>query len=277
MMKIGMIGDIVGKNARNLVAEILPNLKKDYQLDFVIANGENISHGFGMSVPHTQALLQSGVDVITGGNHSFDKKEILSLFQSPQSTQNQILRPHNYSSELSGSGLFIGEVCGEKIAVLNLMGHFGMPHCNNVFLCARGVLEDLKKEGINHIFIDMHAEATSEKRTLFEMLKGKVSAICGTHTHIGTDDLMIEEGSLYLSDIGMCGGFDSVIGMESEAPIRRGLTGTSSARLEVSQSKRTIFQMVILEVIQGKTMKAQKIRYIHTIGWLPKLEAIKIS
>lgn len=274
-MKVGMIGDVVGKHARNLLLEILPKVRRDYQLDFVIANGENISHGFGMSLDHAQTLLQSGVDVITGGNHSFDKKEILSLFQSP--LQNQILRPHNYSSELPGSGLFIGEVCGEKIAVLNLMGHFGMPHCNNVFLCARETLADLKKEGICHIFIDMHAEATSEKRTLFEMLKGKVSAICGTHTHIGTDDLMIEEGSLYVSDIGMCGGFDSVIGMESEAPIKRGLTGISSARLEVSQSKRTIFQMILLEVIKSKAVRAQKIRYIHTIGWLPKLEAIEIS
>lgn len=276
-MKVGMIGDIVGKNARNLLLEILPRIKKEYQLDFVIANGENISHGFGMSISHAHALLQAGVDVITGGNHSFDKKEILSLFQSSLSPNNQILRPHNYSSELPGSGLFIGEVCGEKIAVLNLMGHFGMPHCHNVFLCARDTLAKLKQEGISHIFIDMHAEATSEKRTLFEMLKGKVSAICGTHTHIGTDDLMIEEGSLYITDIGMCGGFDSVIGMESESPIRRGLTGVANAKLEVSQSKRTIFQMILLEVIEGKAVSAQKIRYIDTIGWLPKLEAIQIS
>lgn len=275
-MKIGMIGDVVGKHARNLLLEILPNIKKDYQLNFVVANGENISHGFGMSVEHARALLRSGVDVITGGNHSFDKKEILSLFQVP-SPQNQVLRPHNYSSELAGSGLFIGEVCGERIAVLNLMGHFGMPHCHNVFLCAREVIENLQKENIECILIDMHAEATSEKRTLFEMLKGKVSAICGTHTHIGTDDLMIEKGSLYVSDIGMCGGLDSVIGMESDAPIRRGLTGISNARLEVSQSKKTLFQMIIFEVLQGKVIEAQKIRYVQTIGWLPKLEAIKIS
>lgn len=274
MMKIGMVGDIVGKNARNLLVEFLPQIKKNYQLDFVIANGENISHGFGMSVLHTNALLQSGVNIITGGNHSFDKKEIFSFLQSEQ---NKVLRPHNYSNELPGNGLFVGEVCGEKIAVLNLMGHFGMPHCNNVFLCARDEVEKLQKEGIKSIFIDMHAEATSEKRALFEMLKGKVSAICGTHTHIGTDDLMIQEGSLYVSDIGMCGGFDSVIGMDSASPINRGLTGIPYAKLEVSKSERTIFQMIICKLDRGKVLDACKIRYIHTIGWLPKLEAIKIS
>lgn len=273
-MNIGMIGDIVGKNARNLLLELLPQIRRDYQLDFVIANGENLSHGFGMSVSHIDALLQGGVNLITGGNHSFDKKEIFTFLQS---VQNKVLRPHNYSNELPGNGVFVGEVGGEKIAVMNLMGHFGMPHCNNVFLCARDEIEKLQKEGIGSILIDMHAEATSEKRTLFEMLKGKVSVICGTHTHIGTDDLMIQDGSLYVSDIGMCGGFDSVIGMDSASPISRALMGISYTKFEVSKSDRTIFQMIVCKLDQGRVLDAYKIRYIQTIGWLPKLEAIKIS
>lgn len=273
-MKIGVIGDIVGKSARNLVLELLPRIRKEHQLDFVIANGENISHGFGMSIPHIEMLLQGGVDVITGGNHSFDKKEIFAFFQSEQ---HRVLRPQNYSSELPGKGLFVGEICGEKVAVLNLMGHFGMPHCNNVFLCAKNEIQALQEEGIENIFIDIHAEATSEKRTLFEMLKGKVSMMCGTHTHIGTDDLMIQDGSLYVSDIGMCGGFDSVIGMDSKSPINRALTGISCARFEVSKSERTIFQMIECNLFQGRVMSASKIRYIQTLGWLPELQAIRIS
>lgn len=276
-MKVGMIGDIVGKHARDLLFEILPTIRGDYGLDFVIANGENISHGFGMSTTHIDALLRSGVDVITGGNHSFDKKEAFPFFKSSSSFSNPILRPHNYSKELPGSGVFIGQIRGERIAVLNLMGHFGMPHCSNVFLCAKESVERLRQEGIRHIFVDMHGEATSEKRAIFEMLKGEVSAVCGTHTHIGTDDLMIQDGSLYVSDIGMCGAFDSVIGMESEAPIKRGLTGIAHARLEVSKSKKTIIQMIVWEMYGIEVIEAFKIRYIQTIGWLPKLQAIKIS
>lgn len=273
MIRLGIIGDVVGRSARLLIAKLLPQLKQDYQIDFVVANAENASHGFGLSVSHAHFLLQSGIDVLTGGNHSFDKKEILPLLQE----QNQVLRPHNCSSELPGTGLFVGEVRDEPLAVLNLMGHFGMPNCNNLFISAKEEIAKLKARGIQNIVIDIHAEATSEKRTLFEMLKGEVSVICGTHTHIGTDDLMIEQGSVYLSDVGMCGGFDSVIGMESEGPIKRGLTGISSAKLEVSKSEKTIFQMLLCSLLEGKVQEAYKIRYIQTIGWLPKLEAIRIS
>lgn len=279
MLKVGIIGDIVGKNARNLVVQLLPQIKQEHHLDFVVANAENASHGFGLSVTHAQELLQSGANVLTGGNHSFDKKEILTLLQSPSTLQeqNQVLRPHNCSKELAGNGVFVGEVCGEKIAVLNLMGHFGMPHCDNVFVCARDEVKRLKQLGVQNIIVDMHAEATSEKRTLFEMLKEDVSVVCGTHTHIGTDDLMIDHGSAYVSDIGMCGGFDSVIGMESEAPIKRGLSGMGNIRLEVSKSERTILQMIICLLNKGRVQRAYKIRYIHTIGWLSPLEAIQIS
>lgn len=282
MIKIGIIGDIVGRNARNLILHLLPQIKQEHQIDFVVANAENASHGFGLSITHAKELLGCGIDVLTGGNHSFDKKEISVLLRpsSPQfilQEQNQILRPHNCSKELDGNGVFVGSVLGERIAVLNLMGHFGMPHCDNVFVCARDEVQRLRNEGIRHIVIDMHAEATSEKRTLFEMLKGEVSVICGTHTHIGTDDLMIDCGSAYVSDVGMCGGFDSVIGMESKSPIQRGLSGMGHFRLEVSKSEKTIVQMVICTLEDGVTIEAYKIRYLHTIGWLPHLEAIKLS
>ncbi|WP_034583261.1 TIGR00282 family metallophosphoesterase [Helicobacter pametensis] len=277
MLKIGIIGDIVGRNARQLILRILPQVRKEHKLDFVVANAENASHGFGLSIAHAKDLLCGGIDVLTGGNHSFDKKEICSLLaDSHLQEQNPILRPHNCSKELEGSGLYISEVRGERLAILNLMGHFGMPHCDNVFVCARDEVQRLHERGVSNIVIDIHAEATSEKRTLFEMLKGDVSAICGTHTHIGTDDLMIENGSAYVSDVGMCGALDSVIGMESDAPIKRGLSGMGHIRFEVSKSERTIFQMIIISLEQGRAIEAYKIRYVQTLGWLPTLEAICI-
>lgn len=279
MIKIGLIGDIVGKNARSLIAKILPQIKQQYGIDFIVANAENASHGFGLSIAHAQFLMQSGINVLTGGNHSFDKKEITSLFQDSCFSQynNPVLRPHNFSHQLPGSGVFVTQIYQEKLAVLNLMGHFGMPHCDNVFLCAQEQIAKFKLQGIQNIIIDMHAEATSEKRTLFEMFKGEVSVIFGTHTHIGTDDLMIEDGSFYVSDVGMCGGFDSVIGMENNAPIKRALTGISSAKFEVSKSEKTIFQMIICSLLEGHIQEAYKIRYIQTIGWLPQIDAIKIK
>ncbi|WP_249206159.1 TIGR00282 family metallophosphoesterase [Helicobacter kayseriensis] len=273
MIKIGIIGDIVGKNARALVLKLLPQIRQEHGLDFVVANGENASHGFGLSIAHAQELLHGGVDVVTGGNHSFDKKEITTLLGE----QSQVLRPHNCSKELPGSGVFVGVVNGEKLAVMNLMGHFGMPHCDNVFVCARDEVDRLHQMGIKNIVIDIHAEATSEKRTLFEMLKGKISGIFGTHTHIGTDDLMLEEGSVYVSDVGMCGAIDSVIGMASEAPIQRGLSGIGHARFEVSSSQRTVLQMIICTLENGVALEAYKIRYLQTMGWLPPFEAINLS
>lgn len=273
-MKIGLIGDIVGRPARTLLAHLLPQIKSQYQLDFIVANAENASHGFGLSLEHANLLKSFGIDVLTGGNHSFDKKEITAYLKEEGS---EVLRPHNYSKELEGSGIYTGEVCGEKVAVLNLMGHFGMPHCDNVFVCARESVEALREGGYRNIIVDMHAEATSEKRTIFEMLKGKVGAVFGTHTHIGTDDLLIECGSFYVSDVGMCGGFDSVIGMESEAPIQRGLTGLARAKFEVSKSQRVIVQMIVLDMSEGVVSSAKKIKYIQTLGWLPPLEAVELK
>ncbi|ANV97892.1 metallophosphoesterase [Helicobacter enhydrae] len=269
-MTLGLIGDIVGKPARVLLAQLLPQIKQQYKVDFVIANGENASHGFGITHEHIEFLLKSGVDVITGGNHSFDKKDAFAYLQH----HTRILRPHNASPLLPGSGVFVGEICDEKIAVLNLMGHFGMPHCQNAFLCAKETIAKLKEQGVANIIIDFHAEATSEKRTMFEMLKGEVSAIFGTHTHIGTDDLMIEDGSFYVSDIGMCGAFDSVIGMDPKAPIQRALNGVGVGKFEVSESSKVIFQMVIVELENTRVKRAFKLRYLQK--WLPTLEAIVI-
>ena len=258
-MRIGFIGDIVGRPGRKIIKENLAKIKKEYEIDFVIANGENASHGFGLTVESAKELFKSGIDLITGGNHSFDKKkDILALLE----TQN-VLRPDNYPEGLIGSGLRVCEVetsSGvEKLAVLNLMGQYGMPMVENPFNWAKKVVSKLHEDGIKNIFIDFHAEATSEKRIMLMMFKNQVSAICGTHTHVGTDDLQIYENTAYLSDIGLTGCRDNVIGMESKIPIQKVTTGIGG-HFEVPNSCKSILQMMIVDIEDGKAASCFKIK-----------------
>lgn len=259
-MRFGMIGDIVGKIGRRQVAHYLPQAKEEFALDFVVANGENASHGFGLSISCVQELQEAGVNVFTGGNHIWDKKDIFPLLALENSN---VLRPHNYPQGVVGSGIYRGKIRNEPFAILNLMGHFGMPQCDNAFLCAKSAVESLHQEGIFNILLDFHAEATSEKRAMFMMLKGQISTICGTHTHIGTDDLEIFSGTFGVSDIGMCGARESVIGMDAKEPIERFLTGLPN-RLSVPEGNGipSIFQMIVCEITQGQCMQAFKLKAV---------------
>lgn len=271
-MRFGFIGDIVGRVGRELVRDYLPDIKKQYALDCVIANGENASHGFGLGIKAAQELQSYGVDIFTSGNHIWDKKEIIPFLDLPNS---KILRPHNYPKEAVGNGLYKGTINNEDFAILNLMGHFGMPQCDNAFVCAKDTIESLHKEGIKNILIDFHAEATSEKRAMFMMLKGKIGAILGTHTHIGTDDLEIFCDTFGVSDVGMTGARESVIGMEEKEPIERFLTGVPN-RLAVPEKKGicVIFQMIILELKAGKCLEAFKLKAIDGKEIVKTLTAI---
>ncbi len=253
-MKIGFIGDVVGRPGRAMIKSHVSRLRKENNLDFVIANYENASHGFGLTTKNAKELFNAGVDVMTGGNHTFDKKEILSLFDTME-----LLRPHNYPTEVAGTGLKVYEVAGEKLAVLNLMGHFCMPYVDNMFRCANESIEALHVEGINNIFIDVHAEATSEKRALFKMLESKVSAIVGTHTHVGTDDFQISQGSAYLTDIGLSGCRDNVIGMDEKVPIEKFLTGMGK-HFEIPNKCKAILQMAVMDLSEGVCSDAYKIK-----------------
>lgn len=256
-MRIGFIGDIVGRPGRKIIEQNLKKLKESHDLEFIIANAENASHGFGLTVKNANELFQMGIDVITGGNHTFDKKkEMLTLLQ----TQN-VLRPDNYPEGLVGSGIKIFEIAGEKLAVINLMGQFAMPNCENPFNWATKLYSQLKEENIKNIFIDFHAEATSEKRILFKMFEGKVSAICGTHTHISTDDLQISHGTCYISDIGLTGCRDNVIGMDSKVPIAKATTGLGG-HFEVPNSGKTILQLLVMDLEDGKAKEAYKIKVL---------------
>ena len=258
-MRIAFIGDIVGRPGRKIIKENLSKIRKEYNIDYVIANGENASHGFGLTTTSCSELLKAGIDIITGGNHSFDKKKDMMVLLE---TAN-VLRPDNYPEGLVGSGIKVCEVQTpngiEKLAVINLMGQFAMPTVENPFNWAKKLVAKLQEKEIKNIFIDFHGEATSEKRIMLMMFKNQVSAICGTHTHVGTDDLQIFENTAYLTDIGLTGCRDNVIGMDSRIPIQKATTGIGG-HFEVPNSCKSILQIMVVDIEDGKAVNTFKIK-----------------
>ncbi len=254
-MRIAFIGDIVGRPGRKIIKENLQKIKNEFSIDFIIANAENASHGFGLTIKNCDELLKCGVNIITGGNHSFDKRaDMMTLLETKP-----VLRPDNYPKGLIGSGVRVVEVNNEKLAIINLMGQFAMPTVENPFNWATNLVDSLHNDGIKNIFIDFHAEATSEKRVLFMLLKNKVSAICGTHTHVGTDDLQISDNTAYLTDIGLTGCRDNVIGMDKKIPILKATTGLGG-HFEIPSTCKTILQLMVVDINEGKATNAFKIK-----------------
>jgi len=255
-LKIAFIGDIVGRPGRKIIKENLDRLRELHKIDFVIANGENASHGFGLTIKNANELFNCGIDLITGGNHSWDKKkDMLVLLETKP-----VLRPDNYPEGVPGTGVKVVEVNGIKLAVINLMGLYTMPQVLNPFTHVLKIVEKLEVENVKHIFIDFHAEVTAEKRILMQMLKGRVSAICGTHTHVGTDDQEITDGTYYVTDIGMTGCRDNVIGMENNIPIQKALTGIGG-HFNVPNSCKSIMQIAIIDINEdGKSSDGFKIK-----------------
>jgi len=233
----------------------LKRLQQEHFIDFTIANYENASHGFGLTEKNCIELLGYGVSMMSGGNHSFDKKEILTLFDTYP-----LIRPLNYPQATPGKGIFRTMLLGKELAVLNVMGHYTMPMADNPFTMATEVVQELKSQGVKHIVVDMHAEASSEKQALFHMLKNEVSAILGTHTHVGTDDLQITEGCCYVTDVGLTGCRDGVIGMKKEIPMQRLLTGIGG-HFDVPDTCKALLQMVVFELNEeGRCVGAEKIK-----------------
>lgn len=253
-MRVAFIGDVVGRPGRDMINRHLLDIKKKYAIDAVIANTENASHGFGLTQKNANELFKMGIDMMSGGNHTWDKKEIIPLLETMP-----ILRPLNYPKGTPGCGVGYINIKGFKLCVINLMGMYGMPWCENPFLCIDATLQNLEKN--DGIFIDFHAEVTSEKRAMMEMLKGRVSAIIGTHTHIGTDDLCVEKGTLYLTDIGLTGCRDGVIGMDKTSPIKRFTTGLP-ASFDVPKKCKTILQMAIFDIENAQCVSGFKLRLI---------------
>ncbi len=218
-MNVLIIGDVVGSPGRHAVVTHLAQLRARYRLDFVIANVENIAEGAGVTPETASALLACGVDVLTNGNHAWDKREALEYI----AREPRLLRPHNYPEGTPGSGwIVVTAANGHKVGVLNLMGNVFMhPHLACPFRCADQVLA-AKPADVRVVLVDFHAEATSEKTALGWYLDGRVSAVVGTHTHIPTaDERVLPRGTGYITDIGMAGCYESVIGMDIEKSLRR--------------------------------------------------------
>lgn len=220
-VSILFIGDIVGRLGRAVVKKELPALKKKFSPDLIIANGENSAAGYGITESVYKELIESGIDVITMGNHMFDKKDFPKVIDSCS----DIVRPANYPPSVPGRDHLIKKTRGGiSIAVINLLGRVFMPAVDCPFRIGEALAEKLRKEA-DAVIVDFHAEATSEKRALGYHLDGKVSAVIGTHTHVMTaDEQILAGGTAYLSDAGMTGASDSVIGMGKEAIIARFLT-----------------------------------------------------
>lgn len=259
-MQLLFIGDIVGRPGRRIVAERLDRLIDQHRVDFVVANCENAAAGFGMTADIADQLFDLGVDVLTSGNHIWDKKEIYPRLEKDA----HLLRPANYPGDLPGHGYGLYETAaGIKVGVINLEGRVFMNNLECPFRTADQMVENLRQE-TPVIFVDFHAEVTSEKQALGLYLDGRVSALVGTHTHVQTaDETVLSQGTAYLTDAGMTGARDAVIGMRAEGAIERFLTQLP-ARLEVAKNDPALCGALI--DIDEETGRARSInRVLETL------------
>lgn len=239
-MKVLMIGDVVAKPGRLAVLERIQDLREQYDVDLALMNAENVAGGFSITPSMAEQLFNSGIDVMTSGNHIFDKREAIEYI----GRQPRLLRPANYPPGTPGSGLWTGEVKGVKVAVLNLMGRVFMPPSDDPFRIAEGLLQSLATE-IRVRIVDIHAEATSEKVAMGWFLDGRVSAVLGTHTHVQTaDERILPQGTAYLTDLGMTGSYAGVIGMDKTDVITR-FTSAIGKRAEHAKGEARICAAVI--------------------------------
>jgi len=256
MLNILFIGDVVGKPGRDCVKHFLPEIQKEYQVDFVIANGENASAGLGINQKAMDELFGAGVNTITGGNHIFDNREVFNFIDKEE----RILRPVNFAGGLPGKGVGLYPVKGHKLAVLNLQGKTFMPPINCPFESAIYNIKKIKESTLN-VIIDFHAEATSEKIAMGHYLDGMVSAVLGTHTHVQTaDERILPYNTAYISDTGMTSPYNSVLGVNTGKAIFKFVTGMP-VRLEVSDSSLLQFNAVVikLEETTGKSLGIERI------------------
>jgi metallophosphoesterase (TIGR00282 family) len=255
-VKILFVGDIVGKPGRQALSRELHRLVDRHTIDIVIANGENAAGGFGLTVEVAKELFGHGIHLLTGGNHIWDKKEQVSFILSDP----RIIRPANYPAGAPGVGsAILTTPGGVKLAVLNLEGRVFMKTLECPFLVADREIERLKQE-TPIIFVDFHAEATSEKSALGWYLDGRVTALVGTHTHVQTaDERILPQGTAFLTDAGMTGSFDSVIGMGKEETIHRFLTQLP-AKFEVGKKDIRLNAVVIgVDEMSGKAVSIERI------------------
>ncbi|AMA73504.1 MULTISPECIES: TIGR00282 family metallophosphoesterase [Aneurinibacillus] len=255
-MRLLFIGDVVGAPGRKMLQEMLPRLKNKYNPHFTIVNGENAASGRGITPKIANEFYEWGAGVITLGNHSFDNKEVFEFIDD----EPRIVRPANYAPGAPGRGVtFLKGAAGGELAVINLQGRTFLPPSDCPFRTAEQIVEQVRKR-TPYIFVDFHAEATSEKQAMGWFLNGKVSAVVGTHTHVQTaDERILPGGTAYLTDVGMVGPRDSILGMEREAVLKKFLTGLP-VRFEVAMVKAQLNGVIIdMEKNTGRAISIQRI------------------
>ena len=257
-MNILFISDIVGKQGRRVACEKTKELQAKYNFDFIIANGENASHGSGITLKAYDQLLESGIDAITGGNHSFRNQDIFSQMGEDNT---KIIRPANYPTVSPGKGFLVLEKNGQKLLLINLMGRvFLNDNVNDPYFEIEKILNENK--GIENILLDYHAEATSEKAVMGYFLDGRISALVGTHTHIQTaDEQILPRGTGFITDVGMVGPLHSSLGVNYEDVLYR--ERTQLPVLFTLAEGEIVFCAVIIELDEGgKCKKIERIREI---------------
>lgn len=273
-MRILFLGDIVGRAGRKAVVDAVPDLRRRLDLDFVICNGENAAHGFGITERICDELIDAGVDVITTGNHVWDQREALVFIER----QDRLLRPGNFPSGTPGrgSGLFEART-GARVLVMNVMGRVFMDAMDDPFrfvdneigACPLG-------EGADAIVIDLHAEATSEKMAMGHFADGRASLVVGTHSHVPTADTQIlPEGTAYQTDAGMCASYDSVIGMQKDEPLSRFTTKLPGGRMTPAEGPATVCGVFVeTDDATGLALRAEPVRLGgRLIDHLPEVTA----
>lgn len=259
-MRLLFLGDVMGRAGRDAVADRLPGIIEDYGFDFVIINGENASHGRGLTEAHFQGLRDAGADVVTLGDHAFDQREAMTAIERHQT----LIRPINFAPGAPGRGAtMVTGRNGHQVLVVQALGRVFMPPMDDPFRAVdKAIAACPLGEQADAIVLDFHAEATSETQAMGHYLDGRVSLVVGTHTHIPTSDhRILRGGTALLGDAGMCGDYDSVIGMDAEEPINRFVTGIPSARFTPADGDATLCGVAIeTEPITGLTRQVLPVR-----------------
>ena len=258
-MKVLMIGDVVAKPGRVAVLERIQDLREQHQIDLAIMNAENLAGGFSVTPTLCEELFANGIDVMTSGNHIFDKKEAVEYIRK----QPRLVRPANYPPNTPGSGFWTGEVNGTQVAVINLMGRVFMPPSDDPFRIADQVVGALPEKATVRL-VDMHAEATSEKVAMGWHLDGRVSAVVGTHTHVQTaDERILPQGTAYLTDLGMTGSYAGVIGMNKSDVLAR-FTSVIARRAEHSSGQvRICGALIDIDETTGHARGIERLNLAH--------------
>lgn len=256
-MKILMIGDVVARPGRRAVLNHIQEIRQEYEIDIAVMNAENVAGGFSITPGIADELFESGIDLMTSGNHIFDKGEVIPYIKK----NNKLVRPANYPDGTPGTGLFVGEINGFKIAVLNLLGRVFMPpNVDDPFKIADESVNSIP-EDVKIRLVDMHCEATSEKYAMGWFLDGRVSAVVGTHTHVPTaDERILDNGTAYVTDLGLTGSYAGVIGMKKEDVLQR-FTKFPSKRAAHAKGNVWICGVVIdIDEETGKALDIKRIR-----------------